>query len=138
MKEKLLRFLFKTNKKFFLDLTLEDLYGQIPKQVSDPGIAVLLEQKSKFDRLFMWQAYVLQRRMVFNPKEGEMLMGMLIQIKMFSHMIAGGVATTEESAGVSSAAKAAEDRKRREEVELESAITGVENFINKSPTKKRE
>lgn len=126
----LLRIIFETHKKTFLQFAVEDLFSSIPKKVSDPGITVFTDQRSKMERWFMWMAYLLQRRMVDNPLEAEKIHGMLLQIKIMLTMIGGAPATTEATEGVSSAAKAQADRQKREADDLEKGLKGVADFMN--------
>ena len=123
-----LRKTFEKNKKQFFEFALDDLYGQVPSKVSDPGLRVLQEQREKVDRWLMWQAYVLQRRMLYNPKEAPLLMGMLLQIKILSFALSGGVASDGKTEGTSSAAKARADRERVQKEQLGLEIKGVEAF----------
>jgi hypothetical protein len=128
----ILRVLFETHKGTFLQFMVEDLYKSIPKTVSDPGVLAFADQKSNVDRWFMWMAHVLQRRLISNPKEGETIYGMLVQIKMMSHMLSGAAATTEASEGAKPAEKARADRESRERKTLEEALQGVGRFTSRS------
>lgn len=134
----LLRYLFKTYRQFFYDLILEDLYGQIPKNISDPGISVLAADRAKVDRWLMWQALVLQRRLLHNPQEANPIMGMLLQIKMTSFILSGNIIVDNKIDGLTPAAKARADREKAQTVTLESAVEGVGRFMRRDTAKKEE
>ena len=126
MKQKFLRTLFTLNKQFFMDLVVEDLMGQVPLKVSQPVVTILAEQMSKFTKWYVWQAFVLQKRMVNNPKEANIIMGMLLQIKVNMHMLAGGDVTEELAPDTSPAEKARADRIARETADAAKLTENIE------------
>lgn len=128
--KKLNRILFDLNKSEFFEYAIEDLFGSVPNKVSDNGVSVLREQRTKVEKWFMWQAFVLQRRLVNNPKDATMIMGMLLQIKVMLHMLAGGTVTDELAPDTSPAAKAAADRLRKETEAHAKELEGITAFKN--------
>lgn len=124
--KKLLKLLFLANKAFFMELMVEDLYGEIPLKVSDPGITILREQITKMDRWFRYQSLALSRRMVNNPKEAGVIMGMLLQVKVMMWMLSGGQVTDELAPDTSSAEKAAQDRVARETKAAQDLANSIE------------
>lgn len=127
--KKLLRILFETHKKVFLEFAVEDLFGQIPSKVSDPGVTVLMDQRAKVEKWFMWMAYVLQRRMLNSPNEAEMIHGMLVQIKMMAHIIGASTVADPTTDGIKPAAKAKADREAKEAEDLNKAQQGIDAFL---------
>lgn len=126
--KKLNRILFDLNKNEFFDYAVEDLFGSIPARVSDNAISILSEQRTKVDKWFLWQAFVLQRRLVNNPTEAAAIMGMLLQIKVMMHMLSGGIVSEELAPDTSPAAKAMADRIKKEAEEHEKELKGVDAF----------
>lgn len=126
--KKLNRILFDLNKNEFLDYVVEDLFKSIPNKVSDNAISVLNEQRTKIDKWFLWQAFVLQRRLVNNPTEAATIMGMLLQIKVMMHMLSEGVVSDELAPDTSPASKAAADRRRKDAEDHKKEMDGVDAF----------
>ena len=125
----LLRIIFESNKKAFLQFAVEDLFGQIPAKVSDPGVTVLMDQRAKMEKWFMWMAYVLQRRMLSNPREAEMIHGMLLQIKMMAQVIGSSTMPNPPTEGLQPAAKARAEREAKEAADLTAAQKGIDDFL---------
>jgi len=63
------------------ELVAEDMFGNIPKDVSEPSLEFLGNGKETLDRFFAINAYQLQRSAINNPKQSDIYTGMLIYIK---------------------------------------------------------
>lgn len=127
----LLRLLFRTYKAQIIDLVIEDLYEQVPSKISQPAFTILAEQQTKITKWLLWQAFTLQRRMVNNPKEAALIMGMLLQIKVTLHMVIGGSTIDEIAPDTVSAEKAKTDRIAREKDDaerLKASVAGAAAF----------
>lgn len=133
------RVMFEANRQEFYEFAIKDLYGDIPKKISDPGLRVMQDQKDKFDDWLKWQAFVLQQRMMHKPGEAQLIMGMLVQIKMLSFMLSGSTIQDTKMAGLTPAAEARQAREREEAEMLDKAIEGVGRFKKREkPAKPKE
>lgn len=130
----ILSLLYKLNKNAVLDIVAKDFYGEIPKDVAEPAIILLKEQKTIVKRFFFYQAFLVQRRIAKTKDETHSLFGMLIQIKLALHALERGIFVPENSDGTKPAAFADEERKKRES--LEKDLEGVEKFKTKKSTPK--
>lgn len=127
--KQILKLLWKFHREKFLDFAVAEFYENIPKKIVEPALTILSEKRQKVDQLFLYQTYILQRRIARTPKEVDMIFGMLANIKLTQHMISGGKGIPEEGEDVQPASRAQEERERKEE--LEKAIEGVKAFQKK-------
>ncbi len=89
MKRAFLKFLYLSNPKLFADFMVEDLIGQIPKDVREPSVAFLAKGKDVLTRYFLFQAYILQRRSVADIDNAQRFHGMLVFIKFMMSLLEG-------------------------------------------------
>jgi len=122
-------------KNEFVDLMVEDFYGQIPTKVSDTAVSILSEKRNKVDQWFLYQAFVLQRRLVNNPKDASMIMGMLFQIKIMRHMLSGNEFQGDTPTDTLPASTAVENRKKIDE-ENKRILEGISKFKEGKSIKK--
>jgi hypothetical protein len=62
MKRTFLKWLYLTNPRIFQDFMVEDLIGQIPKDIREPAVGFLSRGKDVMTRYLLYQAYIIQRR----------------------------------------------------------------------------
>ena len=79
--KKLVRWLFKHRRKEMEDLFIEDLIGDVPKEVSENALHFLVSGKKQLDPWLRWEAYVLQRKMIRPLKGSEGYVGALVFIQ---------------------------------------------------------
>lgn len=89
MKQALLKFLYLRYTKVFQDFMVEDLIGQIPKDIREPSIAFLGKGRDVLTRYYLYQAYIIQRRAVADIANAERFHGMLVIIKFFMALAEG-------------------------------------------------
>lgn len=77
----LLRAIYRRYPHVFQDFLVEDLVGNIPKDVVEPSVAFLGRGKDVLTRFFLFQAYFVQRRSVSDVSNADRYHGMLIFIK---------------------------------------------------------
>lgn len=77
----MLRLVYKMFKTKIWELVVEDMFGNIPKDVSEPSLEFLGNGKDTLERFFAINAYQLQRAAINNPKQSDIYTGMLIYIK---------------------------------------------------------
>jgi hypothetical protein len=73
----------------FQDFLVEDLIGQIPKDVREPSVAFLAKGRDTLTRYFLYQAYAIQRRAVADIGNAERFHGMLVFMKFLLSLIEG-------------------------------------------------
>lgn len=123
----LLKYLLTFHKSQLIEAIITDYFGSIPSNVSDPAIYILQEKRTSIDKWIAFQSFVLQRKMVNDPKNTQVLYGMLVQLKLMSHMIAsGGPALPENVEGTKPASVAQSAREKEES--LQKHIEGAETF----------
>lgn len=61
---------------------MDDWLKDIPETTIQPALRIHGEQRHKMQKLYQWQAYMLQRQMAFSEKDSQFLMGMLAQIRL--------------------------------------------------------
>lgn len=77
----LLRWLFKKYRQDFDTLYIEDLFGDVPKEVSEDTLRVLHKGKREFERFARWSAYLLQKKMIQPVRHAESYVGGLVFIQ---------------------------------------------------------
>jgi hypothetical protein len=102
MKNKILNWIYKNNKKFFenkiLDLDtvfyenkeyfellfIKDFTGYIPKEVTEPTFKIFEEYSEMFERWTLWQSYYINRKVMSEPMKIPFYNGMLIYLKLLN------------------------------------------------------
>jgi hypothetical protein len=74
----------------FQDFMVEDLIGQIPKDVREPSVAFLAKGRETLTRYFLYQSYSIQRRAVADINNAERFHGMLVFMKFLLALMEGG------------------------------------------------
>lgn len=122
----LLKFIFRLYRRDILDLAVAEFFHDIPTDIREPAITLMAEHRMKLDKLFLYQAFLLQRRIATSPKQVDLLFGMLLQVKLMRHVLetARSSAKKEKDGGMSAAELAAS----KEEEYLKMALGGVEKF----------
>lgn len=87
MRRAFLKWLYLTNSNAFHELLVEDLIGQIPKDVREPSVAFLGKGRDILTRYLMYQAYVIQRRSVSDLENTQSFHGMLVFIKFLMSLV---------------------------------------------------
>lgn len=90
MKRTFLRYLYARYPKMFQDFMVEDLIGQIPKDVREPSVAFLAKGRETLTRYFLYQSYSIQRRAVADINNAERFHGMLVFMKFLLALMEGG------------------------------------------------
>lgn len=122
----LIKYLLKFHRGVVLDAVVSDYFGEIPRKVTDNAITILDEKRVRVEQWLQYQAFHLQRQMVSDPAKAEVIFGMLLQLKIWSHMISHGRALPEQAEGTKPASAAEKDRERRED--LAKALEGAKTF----------
>jgi len=89
MKRAFLKFLYLRNTRMFQDFLVEDLIGQIPKDVREPSVAFLAKGKDVLTRYFLFQSYAIQRRAIADIANAERFHGMLVFMKFLLSLVEG-------------------------------------------------
>lgn len=124
----LIRYILKFHRETLLNEIVSDYFGSIPVKVSDEAISVLSEKRVRVEKWIAYQSLHLQRRMVNEPKNADVLFGMLLQAKLMNHMITGVKSIPEELEGTISMNQAKEEARK---IEHEKAIAGAAAFKDK-------
>lgn len=123
MKNHLLKLIYLRYPKFFQDFMVEDMIGQIPKDVREPSVAFLARSRDTLTRFFLFQSYSIQRRAVADIGNAERFHGMLVYMKfLISLMESAPTTKTEEKMVV--------------EEDKEDPLAGVTAFLDGMRAKK--
>lgn len=95
---------------------VDELMSAVPAKVRNPALRVMADNKYKMERMCMFMAHELHRKMVQDRKHSELYEGQLLQIKLFLAMIQ--TAEQEEKKTVT----------QKEDDVLEKARKGVSDF----------
>lgn len=125
----LIKYLLKFHRETLMTEIIADYFNLIPQKITDEAISILKEKRPRIDKWIAFQALTLQRRMVNDPKNPQITFGMLLQLKLISHMISGGQTLQEEVENTQPSSGAQEERERKEE--LQKSIEGARAFKNK-------
>lgn len=82
MKEKYLRFLYRRFRTFFYGFFVEEFLGDVPKDLKEPAMTFLSEGKERLERWALFQAHVLQTRIVRDPELIREYQGMMLMLKL--------------------------------------------------------
>lgn len=88
MKRAFLKYLYLANPTLFHEFMVEDLIGQVPKDIREPSVAFLAKGKDVLTRYFLYQAYIIQRRAVSDVDNAKSFHGMLVFIKFMMNLMA--------------------------------------------------
>ncbi len=86
----MIRWLYKRYKNRFYDLFIEDFYGFIPNEVTEPAIDFLANARAPLERFFSIQAYHMQRRSIGDTKNALLYAGVLLHIKSLLAIVSRG------------------------------------------------
>ncbi len=92
----MLKIIYNLYKKRFLDLMIDDMLLDIPKNISEVGIEMLSNQRELVTKFLYWQAHSVHRRDPSDFLNMERKMGMLIQIKLLLTLIGNSPRKEEE------------------------------------------
>jgi len=129
--ERLIKYVLKFHREKVLNAVILDYFGSIPTNVSEPAIGFLEEKRNAIDKWLIYQSYVLQRRMVHDPKNAQVIFGMLLELKLMKQMIAAGKELPPEVEGTKTVGQVRKEREEREAEaakELEEALKGAKEF----------
>lgn len=82
MISKILRFLYRRYPIKYSEIICEEFLSDVPKEVSEPAITLLAEQKETIEKWLSYQAYLIQRRSIGDIKQSNFFLGMLTNIKI--------------------------------------------------------
>ena len=121
--KKILRFLFNRYRSTFEDLFIEDIFGDIPPQLTENAMKFLLGGGTSFNKWMRLNSYNLQRKLQQSLKDnGSVYIGGLIFFKTLDTMIArlsmGQSITPVDEPPASS------------QIDLEQANRGVDEFFS--------
>lgn len=85
--KKIIKFLFKKYRREFDSFYIEDMFGNIPREVTDNALKFMLTGKKDLDRWIRWQAYVCQRKLI-EIKTGGIYISTLVILKTLSTALA--------------------------------------------------
>lgn len=125
----LIKYLLRFHRETILTEIVGDYFNDIPKKVSDEAVTILEEKRQRVDKWVAFQAFHLQRRVVHDPAKAQVIFGMLLQLKLMSHMISGGKSIPDEVEGTQPASSAQAEREKQEA--LDKAMQGVAAFGKK-------
>lgn len=83
----MLKIIYNRYKKRFLDMMIDDMLLDIPKNVSEAGIEMLSTQREIVTKFLYWQAHSVHRRDPADFVNMDRKMGVLIQIKLLLVLI---------------------------------------------------
>lgn len=118
-----MRFLFKLLEKRFEEYQLDEFVYSLPDTVTDPALRVMSDHARKFERLIVYMAYQIHRKMAADTKNTERYQGMLIGLKTLNTMVASLPKT-----------EATSTPKPEEKSTLDKALEGVSAFVLSTPT----
>lgn len=74
-------------KRYVVRHLVNDLLKEIPTNVRNPALRVLVDNKLKLERLCMFMAHELHRKMIIDRKHSDIYEGQLFQLRLFLAMI---------------------------------------------------
>lgn len=92
----MLKIVYKLFKKRFIELMVEDMFGSIPKDLSEPALDFLANGKETLEKFFTLEIYKIQRKMVHDHKNSDVYLGMMIIIKALTVAITGRKSVAEK------------------------------------------
>lgn len=122
----ILGLLWKFHRETFLEMAVKELYADIPSKVEDPAITILSEKRDKVEKLLLFMAHGIQRRIAKTPREVDAMFGMLMNITILRFMIGKGKGVPEVAENTKPASAAQSAREIAED--LEKSLKGVEEF----------
>lgn len=96
-----------------------ELIESIPEKVRNPGLRLFADDKKRVERMLMYMAYELHKRMMYDSRHTEIYIGQLAQIKLLMMMIE---------------TKIREDapKEERKESSFDKAMEGVKEFFHRA------
>jgi hypothetical protein len=84
----IIRFFVKKFPEETSSVFCEDFLTNIPKEVSDPSITLLVSQKEQLEKWLRYEAYLVIRRATINIKHADYYNGVLTSIKTLLALVA--------------------------------------------------
>ena len=82
MKSRILRAIYFKYRSYFYDFFVDEFMGDIPKDVKEPAMTFLSQGKERLEKWSLFQARVLQTRLVRDPALINTYSGMLLMLKL--------------------------------------------------------
>jgi hypothetical protein len=96
---------------------IHELIDTIPSNIRNPALRVTADNKYKVERMLMFMAYELHRKMIYDRKNSQLYEGQLIQIKLFLMMMEVAIAENKPP-----------EVAQKEDVEFVKATKGMNRF----------
>jgi hypothetical protein len=77
----MLKWLFRRYRTKFEDFFVEEYFGMVPTEISEPSILFLAQNRVQLEKFFSLQAYEMMRRARNDEKNYERYIGVLIHIR---------------------------------------------------------
>jgi hypothetical protein len=87
MKNKFLKYLYSLYKDIFFRFFIDDMIGIIPESVTEPSNEFFRRADRAFEQFLLYQSYELQKRMLDEPKRGQLYEGMLLNIRLYQKLL---------------------------------------------------
>ena len=82
MKNRLLKAIYLRYKSYFYRFFCDEFFDEIPTSVVEPSMKFLSEGKDRLEKWGLWQARLLQSRMVDDPDKIKTYEGMMLMVKL--------------------------------------------------------
>jgi hypothetical protein len=122
----IIRFFVKKFPEETASIFCEDFLTNIPKEVSDPSITLLVTQKEQIEKWLRYEAYLIIRRATITPKHADYYTGVLTAIKTILALIsvkAKGRNVIKDFGETINIKEYAEQEAKRKK-----ALEGIDNF----------
>lgn len=85
--KKLIKYLYKKYPIFFAELFTESFLETVPKEVKDPALYLLKEQKNQLERWIVYTVWQIQRKAMGDLKHADFHLGVLTSLKILLTLI---------------------------------------------------
>ena len=116
----ILRWIFNKYRSDFDTFYVEDMFGEIPREVSENALNFMLTGKKQLDKFFRWNAYIIQKKLLRVNKHSESYLGGLVFIQTLDTALAR--MDTEKRLFPA-------DETIPKEQKVEDALAGVDEFF---------
>lgn len=82
MKQRILRALYLKYQTYFHSFLVEEFLYEVPKDVREPAMTFLSQGKERLEKWALFQAHVLQTRLITDPEKIREYTGMILMLKM--------------------------------------------------------